>query len=105
MTKNFRLSEKLLEFSEHIIEEEGMKSFYFTSAIINRNRVRFLYGFEEFVLEPYYISKNKNGKKVLYARVLGSNSIEMFDFEKICNIRIISSERFSPIIPIIPVLN
>ena len=42
-----------------------MKSIFFTSAIINRNRVKFLYGLNEVTLEPYYICRNKTGKKVV----------------------------------------
>jgi hypothetical protein len=78
-----------------------MKSLLFSSAIINRNRVKFLYGFSEIILEPYYMNKNKNGKKVLYGKVLDSNEIKMFEYEKICNIKILRMDKFSPVIPII----
>lgn len=105
MLKSFRLSEKLSVYLEPTTEEKEMKSLYFTTAIINRNRVRFLYGFEEIILEPYYISKNKFGKKVIYGRQYGSNAIGIFEYDKICNIKILGMEKFSPLIPIIPVLN
>jgi hypothetical protein len=82
-----------------------MKSLLFSSAIINRNRVKFLYGFCEIVLEPYYVNRNKNGKKVIYGKVIGSNEIKMFEYEKICNIKVLARDRFSPIIPIIPRFN
>jgi hypothetical protein len=55
---------------------EKMKSLLFTSAIRNRNRVKFLYGFEEVNLEPYYIARNKNGKKVLYGKLSCTNEIK-----------------------------
>jgi hypothetical protein len=77
-----------------------MKTLYFTTAIFNRYRIRFLFGLNEVTLEPYYIGKNKNGKKVLYGRVNGINEIRGFEFEKISNIKILGYEKFSPIIPI-----
>ena len=82
-----------------------MKSILFTSAIINRNRVKFLYGLNEVILEPYYICRNKNGKKVLYGRINGSNRIRTFEYEKMSNIKILGFEKFSPIIPIVPLYN
>ncbi|MHB8906573.1 MAG: hypothetical protein ACYC6D_10675 [Melioribacteraceae bacterium] len=82
-----------------------MKSLLFTSAIRNRNRVKFLYGFEEINLEPYYITRNKNGKKVLYGKVSSTNEIKMYEYEKMSNIKIFSFEKFSPVIPIIPRYN
>ncbi|HOI30662.1 MAG TPA: hypothetical protein PLZ15_12970 [Melioribacteraceae bacterium] len=82
-----------------------MKTIYFTTAIFNRNRVKFLYGLNEVLLEPYYVGRNKNGKKVIYGRINGHNEIRGFDYEKISNIKILGVERFSPIIPIIPLYN
>ena len=52
-----------------------MKSQMFSSAIMNRNRVRFLYELHEVVLDPYYITREKNGKKVLYGKMNNSNEI------------------------------
>jgi hypothetical protein len=82
-----------------------MKSLLFTSAIINRNRVKFLYGLNEMVLEPYYICRNKTGKKILYGKINGSNEIKSFEYEKMSNIKILAFEKFSPIIPIMPLYN
>ncbi len=82
-----------------------MKSIFFTSAIINRNRVKFLYGLNEITLEPYYICRNKTGKKVLYGKINGLNEIKSFEYEKISNIKILGFEKFSPIIPIMPLYN
>ena len=79
-----------------------MKSFLFMSAIANRNRVKFLYNFQEVILEPYYISRNKTGKKVLYGKIGSSNEIKIFEYDKMCNIKVFDFERFSPVIPIIP---
>jgi hypothetical protein len=78
-----------------------MKSLLFSNAIINRNRIRFLFGFSEIVLEPYYVHKSTNGKKVLYGKVIGSNEVKKFEYDKICNIRILTENKFSPVIPII----
>jgi len=82
-----------------------MKTIYFTTAIFNRNRVKFLYGLNEIILEPYYIGKNKNGKKTIYGRVNNANEIRGFDYEKISNIKILGYEKFSPIIPIMLIYN
>jgi hypothetical protein len=79
-----------------------MKSEIFFTAIRNRNEIRFIYGTEEFFVEPYYLSKDKNGNKFLYGKIRGINEIKKFDYKFIANIRVISSRRFSPIIPIIP---
>lgn len=77
-----------------------MKSDIFSKAISDRNKVRFLYGFSEVVLEPYYIAYNKNGKKVIYGRISSTHEIKMFEYEKIMNIKILAYNKFSPIIPI-----
>lgn len=82
-----------------------MKTFIFTRAILNRNRVNFLYNLKEINLEPYYISRNKKGRKVLYGKLIGSNQIKIFEFDRICNIKIYTYEKFSPVIPIIPSFN
>ncbi len=79
-----------------------MKSQLFTSAIMNRNRIRFLYQLNEVVLDPYYITVEKNGKKVIYGRMNNSNEIKKFEYDRIANIRILNTRRFSPIIPLIP---
>lgn len=82
-----------------------MKSLIFSSAILHRNRVKFLYGLDEFTVEPYFLTSNNTGKKVIYARVIGSNEIKMFEYENIYNIKIMRMDRFSPIIPLMPILN
>lgn len=82
-----------------------MKTVLFSTAIINRNRVKFLYGLHEITMEPYYISRNKNGKKVLFGKINGSNEIKTFEYEKMSNIKILGFEKFSPIIPIVPIYN
>lgn len=82
-----------------------MKSLLFASAIFNRNRVRFLYGLNEIILEPYCIGRNKTGNKVLYGRLQNSNEVKMFEYGKILNIKVLPSNKFSPIIPIVPSFN
>ena len=78
-----------------------MKSEIFSSAITNRNKIRFLYGLSEVVLDPYYISMERSGKKVIYGKVLTSNEIRKFEYERIVNIKVLRNIRFSPVIPII----
>jgi len=77
-----------------------MKSDIFLQAIKNRNNLQFLYGLQQVNLEPYYISINKIGKKVIYGRIKNSNQIVKFEYSRIANIKIVESFRFSPRIPI-----
>ena len=79
-----------------------MKSEIFKSAIKNRNRIRFFYGIDETVIEPYYIKLERNGSKVIYGKVNNTSEIKKFDYSKIANIKVLNNKRFSPIIPIIP---
>ena len=78
-----------------------MKTRIFQNAIGNRNKLRFLYWVDEVTIEPYYISFNKAGGKVLYGRVKGSNEIRKFEYKSICNIKVLDFNKFSPIIPIL----
>jgi hypothetical protein len=78
-----------------------MKTEIFSLAIYNRNKVSFLYGLNEILLDPYYITREKNGKKVIYGRAFNQNEVKKFEYRKIANIRIIKNAKFSPIIPIL----
>ncbi len=82
-----------------------MKSNIFKKAIINRNKVRFLYNLQEVILEPYFISTTSEGKKVIFGRVNNSHEIRMFNYDQIFNIKVLDWKKFSPIIPIIPIYN
>ncbi len=82
-----------------------MKTSIFNSAITNRSKIRFLYGMEEVILEPYYVSMNKKGKKVLFGKLNGSSVIKMFEFSNIYNIKVLQLNKFSPIIPILASYN
>lgn len=77
-----------------------MKSSIFSEAINSRSKVQFLYGLKPITLEPYYISKNKTGKKVVFGRVNNSNVIKMFEYEKIFNIKVLNYSKFSGIVPL-----
>jgi hypothetical protein len=79
-----------------------MKTEIFRSAIKNRNRLRFLYGLNEILIEPYYVMIEKNGSKVIFGKVFQSSEIKKFKYSKIANIKVLEKKRFSPIIPIIP---
>lgn len=76
-----------------------MKPEIFKYAIENRSKIRFLYGLRETVIEPYCISRDKSGKKVIYGRPNASNKIEKYEFIKIANIRVLSERHFSPYAP------
>lgn len=77
-----------------------MKTDIFIYAIRNRYNLKFLYGLQEINIEPYYISKSRLGKKVIYGRVSSTNEIRKFNYDKIANIRVVMSFKFSPLIPI-----
>lgn len=78
-----------------------MKSEIFSTAISNRNRIKFLYDMNEILIDPYFISKERNGKKVIYGKLFNSSEIKKFEYEKITNIKILNNLKFSPVIPII----
>lgn len=78
-----------------------MKSEIFANAIRSRKRVRFIFHLDEVILEPYYISTSKNGKKVIYGRPNNSSEVKKFEYDKIYNIKVIDFTKFSPIIPIL----
>ena len=78
-----------------------MKTDIFINAIRKRNNLRFLYGLQEILLEPYYITREKSGKKVIYGKLKTTNEIRKFAYDKIANIRVMESYKFSPVIPII----
>ena len=82
-----------------------MKTEIFSSAISKRQRLEFLYGLQHVLLEPYYISSNKKGEKVIFGRVNNSSQIKMFEYNKIFNIKVLSHSKFSPIIPILRYMN
>lgn len=82
-----------------------MKSELFQKAIQNRNRINFYYDTKEVTLEPYYIGLNHSGKKVVFGRVISTSQIKMFEFEKIFNIKLIAKPQFSPIIPLMAMVN
>ena len=83
-------------------KEQLMKTDIFSAAIYSRSNLRFLYDLQEILIEPYYITRERNGKKVIYGRVRKTNEVRKFNYEKISNIRVLSNFRFSPVIPIIP---
>ncbi|NOX67534.1 MAG: hypothetical protein GXO85_17455 [Chlorobi bacterium] len=78
-----------------------MKTEIFSKAISNRNRVKLLYNLQETLLEPYFLSINRSGKKVVFGRINNSPEIKMIEYDKIFNIKILGYSQFSPIIPIL----
>ncbi len=82
-----------------------MKTEIFSSAIYNRNKIRFIYSLSEVLLEPYYIMTDKTGKKVIYGRANNSNEVKKFEFNQIVNIKVLNTSRFSPIIRVSGLIN
>jgi hypothetical protein len=83
-------------------KEQRMKTDIFSAAIHSRSNLRFLYDLQEILIEPYYITRERSGKKVIYGRLKKTNEVRKFEYERISNIKVLNSFRFSPIIPIIP---
>ena len=54
-----------------------MKSKIFSEAINNRNRLRICYQTTEFIIDPYFFSVDKNGKKVLYGKASNSSEVKI----------------------------
>jgi len=82
-----------------------MKSQIFYNAIYNRKKIKFLYGMEEIILEPYFITCDRSGNKVIYGRPDYSNQVKKYEYKKIANIKVLNKLRFSPVIPIITYVN
>jgi len=78
-----------------------MKTEIFSVAIMRRHKIKFLYGLSEIVIDPYYITREKSGKKVIYGKVYNTSEVKKFEYDKIANIKVLHN-RFSPVIPIIP---
>jgi hypothetical protein len=79
-----------------------MKTEIFKRAIVCRNKLQFLYDLDQFSIEPYYIAVEKNGRKVIYGKLVNSSEVKKFDYKRIANIKILKTKKFSPVIPIIP---
>jgi hypothetical protein len=82
-----------------------MKTQIFEAAIRNRNRISFIYNFIQVFIEPYYMTFEKDGSKVLYGKILQNNEIKKFDLNKIANIKVVEGRKFAPIVQLIPVEN
>lgn len=82
-----------------------MKSEIFYNAIYQRNKIRFLYGMQEIVMDPYFVTTDRTGNKVIYGRPISSKQIRKFEFGRIANIKVLNTYKFSPIIPIISMVN
>jgi len=82
-----------------------MKSDIFSEAIFNRYKIRFLYSTSEVVMDPYFIAQDRNGTKFIYGKIRGTNDVKKFEYKRIANIKIFKNRKFSPVIPIIPLVN
>ena len=80
-----------------------MKTRLFSHAIRNRNKLKFIYDLEEVVVDPYYLTVNKLGDKVVFGRVSSTNEVKQFRYNRIYNIKVLDYTKFSPIIPILPI--
>ncbi|MGE5362967.1 MAG: hypothetical protein ACM3SM_02470 [Bacteroidota bacterium] len=79
-----------------------MKTIIFANAIFNHCKIRFLYGLEEVVLEPCFVTFDSRGKKTLYGRTASAHGeIRSFQFSRIANIKLLNSIKIEPDIPVI----
>jgi len=86
-----------------IIKKEFiMKTEIFKKAIFSRRKVEFVYNLNRLSIEPYYIGVERNGGKVIYGRLNNSSEIKKFEYKKMANIKLLTTRKFSPVIPIIP---
>ncbi len=79
-----------------------MKTEIFVQAIKGRYKIHLLYEYKEITFDPYLISVNKSGRKIIYGRINNSNAVCSLEYNKILNIRPMEKSRFSPIIPLLP---
>lgn len=77
-----------------------MKTEIFSRAILSKRKVKFYYGIDEQIIEPYIITKEFDGRKVIYGKLLSSHQIKRFEYGKISNIKVLKSNSFAPILPI-----
>lgn len=82
-----------------------MKTTLFNRAIINCSKIRFLYGIEETIVEPYMVTVDRAGNKVIYARDTKSNVLQRYEYSKIVNIKILEGDKFSPVAQLSPYYN
>lgn len=78
-----------------------MKTEIFANAIENRNRIKFYYESSEVTIEPYYISLDNTGRKVIFGKMLGSNVVRKFEYRYIVNIKVLEHNKFAPKIPLL----
>lgn len=74
------------------------------SAIQNKVQIRFLYGWREVVLDPYFILFEEDGTKAIYGMSSDSGSLCKFSFRKMLNIKLLSMH-FNPVVPVSPSYN
>lgn len=82
-----------------------MKTEIFSKAIKERHRIRFFYGFDNVIIDPLYLITERDGRKVIYGNDITKRKIVRFEYRKIANIKVLDSERFTPIIPLFPTMN
>jgi hypothetical protein len=73
-----------------------LKTEILTKAIINRNRIKFYYSTQQLVIDPYIISTDVKGKKIIYGKLNESDTVLKFEFNKIYNIKVLENENFAP---------
>ncbi len=82
-----------------------MKTEIFAKAILSKRKIRFYYGVDEQIIDPYVIATELGGRKVIYGKLIASRQIKRFEYGKISNIKVLKSKSFAPILPIETNLN
>ncbi|MCE1187707.1 MAG: hypothetical protein LWX56_01090 [Ignavibacteria bacterium] len=81
-----------------------IKTEILTKAITEQVQVRFYYGLNEVVMDPYFILFEEDGTKAIYGMTAGNCALRRFSFKKIANIRLLPLH-FEPIVPVSPSFN
>jgi hypothetical protein len=79
-----------------------MKTEILSKAIKNRNKIKLYYAMKNLIIDPYILSIDKDGKKIMYGKVNDSDTVLKFEFKRIYNIRVLEDESFAPRILNIP---
>lgn len=81
-----------------------VKSEILSMAIKEQVKVRFLYGLNEIILDPYFILFEEDGTKAIYGMSAGGGDLRRYSCKKMANIKLLTMH-FQPIVPVSPSYN
>lgn len=80
------------------------KSEILSMAVREQVKVKFLYGLNEVVLDPYFILFEEDGTKAIYGKSSNEGDLRRYSCKKMANIRLLKMH-FNPVIPVSPSYN